>query len=690
VGTTTQSVWPYSVKLDDGAITAEYGANWTGAYSLLTELVAANIGNISAYAAAADMARDFILNVPMQTLLDPWGNMEGNWTDGHADNPVNSNRYKSNMSKSNMALYILAHPEFDPNWQTDLPNMIQWTETWFVDRTIADEPATFYGANIVGEQDGFNYKMTYQTARYAAECALWYRESGDPAYLEKAYRALNFVTYCSDANGRATESPFSTWISTWWSDNYGEGPRMFYQVFAAMPEWAPAGENHVLYSEDVVHDVTYATDHVGYAAASGEGTEYLRVNFLPDSITINGTPLSLRSDQSAEGYTLRSLGGGDYALTIRHMGAVATPAVVSIGRGGGELIINGATLRIDYANAISSSTSVTVRNNGTLDLGGNPQTVAALTMESGSVVNGTLDTSSYIIYGGTITATIGPGSIVKQTAADATVSTPINATSLSVEDGQLSVPSVTVDSLSIGAAAYIISGGTITETLGPGLIIKRTADSAIVTTPIHAVCLCVEEGQLWVPSVTVDRLSIGRAVAHVTGTDTRRNDSAVATTATAASATTAAAIDPVAAPTISLAPVAEDVLRIASTESILGAFETDSASSPQITVLATRESSTEPSASAAHLIVRVAPIFETARLDRPTLRLAIEQPASRNAVRRNLRALDVALADEASYLSESPNLLTGRPAARRHSTEKAEPGWRENLADLFAGRETSS
>ncbi len=171
VGTATQSVWPYRVKLDSGAVTAEYGANWAGAYSLLTQLAAANIGNVAAYTAAAGKVRDFILNYPMQTLLDPTGNMAGNWTDGHSDTPINSNTYKSNTTNSNMALYMLDHPEFDPNWQTDLPEMIQWTETWFVTRTTGGEPATSYGANIVGEQDDFNYKLEYQTARYAAECA---------------------------------------------------------------------------------------------------------------------------------------------------------------------------------------------------------------------------------------------------------------------------------------------------------------------------------------------------------------------------------------------------------------------------------------------------------------------------------------------------------------------------------------
>ena len=149
VGTATQSVWPYRVRLDTGAITAQYGANWIGSYALLDELITAGLGNTSAYAPARTKARDFILNFPMQT---------GYWTDGHSDNPVNSNTYKSNLSKSNTALYMYDHPEFDPNWQTHLPMLIQWTVDNFVTRTTGGEPATAYGADIVGEQDGFLYQ----------------------------------------------------------------------------------------------------------------------------------------------------------------------------------------------------------------------------------------------------------------------------------------------------------------------------------------------------------------------------------------------------------------------------------------------------------------------------------------------------------------------------------------------------
>jgi len=309
-GSATQSPWPYRVVLNTGKIIAEYGANWAGCYTLLDNLINANLGNVAAYRNACKKVKDFILQYPMKT---------GYWTDGHTDADVNSNTYKSNMSASNMALYILDHPEFDPAWKSDLPMLIKWTEDNFIFRSAPGEPASQWGANIVGEQDSFMYKMDYQTARYAAECARWYTVSGDEAYKEKAYRSLNWVTYCNDSNGMANESPLSKDISNWWSDCYGEGPRMFYHALAAVPEWAPPGENHILYSKGVLKNVSYQNKKIQYTATDKAGIDHLRLAFKPYKITLNGTEIFMQPGINKQGYSLKDLQHGDYAVSIRRM-----------------------------------------------------------------------------------------------------------------------------------------------------------------------------------------------------------------------------------------------------------------------------------------------------------------------------------------------------------------------------------
>ncbi len=294
--------------MSDGRVTAEYGANWMGSYSLLDNLVHAKLGNVAAYRSALTKARNFILQFPMKT---------GYWTDGHTDTDVNSFTYKSNMSASNEVLYLLDHPDFDPDYKSDIPKLIQWTETNFVQHSAPGEPSRQWGANIVGEQDGFLPKMDYQTARYGAECAGWYAISGDTSYREKAYRALNWVTYCSDSGGMAFESPLSHGVTSWWSDCYGEGPRMFYQAFAAIPEWAPPGENHILYSRNLLREVVYGKNKISYVSTEPDGVEFLRLSFKPSVVKLNGKTVSQASYPENEFYIVKPLGGGDYAITIR-------------------------------------------------------------------------------------------------------------------------------------------------------------------------------------------------------------------------------------------------------------------------------------------------------------------------------------------------------------------------------------
>jgi hypothetical protein len=308
-GNKDQSVWPYRVVMDSGRVTAPYGANWTGCYMLLESLIRANLGNVEAYRDARDKARNFILAYPMKT---------GYWTDGHTDTDVKSNTYKSNLSASNTTLCLFDYPELDPDWERDIPKLIKWTEDNFIFRTAPGEPSTMWGANIVGEQDSFNFKMDYQTARYAAECARWYAVSGDESYKEKAYRSLNWVTYCNDSAGMAFESPVSKGILSWWSDCYGECPRMFYHAFAAVPEWAPPHEDHILYSAGILSGVQYSEKLVKYTAATDNGVEYLRLSFKPDRVTINGKEIHAVKIPEPEAFLLKKLGKGDYALTIKH------------------------------------------------------------------------------------------------------------------------------------------------------------------------------------------------------------------------------------------------------------------------------------------------------------------------------------------------------------------------------------
>jgi hypothetical protein len=84
-----------------------------------------------------------------------------------------------------------------------------------------------------------------------------------------------------------------------------------------MPELAPKRQNHLLGSSSVVQSVAYSRGAVTYRTFDADSTEVLRLRFRPRGVTA-GAALAERPDLTAEGYVLQPLGGGDYAIRIRH------------------------------------------------------------------------------------------------------------------------------------------------------------------------------------------------------------------------------------------------------------------------------------------------------------------------------------------------------------------------------------
>ncbi len=86
---------------------------------------------------------------------------------------------------------------------------------------------------------------------------------------------------------------------------------------AAMPELAPKRQNHLLGSSSVVQSVAYSRGRIAYRTFDAAGTEVLRLRFRPRGVTA-GAALPRRDDLAAEGYLIEPLGGGDFAVRIRH------------------------------------------------------------------------------------------------------------------------------------------------------------------------------------------------------------------------------------------------------------------------------------------------------------------------------------------------------------------------------------
>jgi Concanavalin A-like lectin/glucanases superfamily/Bacterial Ig domain len=307
VGTISQSPWPYRVNAHTGVVREDYCGDVIGPITLLDNLIASGLGDTAAYRAARTTAWNWMMAFPMQNNV---------WTQYFEDSPienpynVNINNYDAIMT----ARYLLMHPEFDPSWETHVRALIAWDENKF--------GQTSFGAMAIKEQLHFSFIMGSHTSRYASVNALLYEKTGDLTAKEKAYRSFNWATYMAKTTGVVIDGPDVN--NQWFTDGYGDYVRHFVTGMAAVPEWSPFNQTHLLRTSSVIKNISYGTNSVNYTTFDGTATEVLHVNFNPVTITANGVPLPQRSDLSQPGWTLDV---NTKALRIYHVGA--TQIVIS-------------------------------------------------------------------------------------------------------------------------------------------------------------------------------------------------------------------------------------------------------------------------------------------------------------------------------------------------------------------------
>jgi hypothetical protein len=287
---------------------------------LFDELQRQGLGDLSAYARARDLALQWLVRVPM--THDAWsGYFED--VDIHADPMENPNQY----SALSVARWLMSHRDADPRWRAHVAHLLSWTVEKF-GRDTARERGVQWGATVMSEQHDDTAKMASHTARYGATMALWYEATGDRAARDQAARSLNWATYACRDDGivAVSQDPTEGW---WFSDGYGDYIRHFLVAMAAVPDWAPRNEDHLLRSTSLVTRVDYGPARVAWTTFDSGATETLRLTFTPTRVTAAGRVIPRRIDLDAEGFTEHPLDSGGSLVRVRHVG-------------GGEVVVTGS------------------------------------------------------------------------------------------------------------------------------------------------------------------------------------------------------------------------------------------------------------------------------------------------------------------------------------------------------------
>jgi len=309
-GDENNSPWPYRCHARDGSLKNgkemfPYSANVVEPIMLLDELIRLDQGNIASYKKVREGAWNWLMKYPMRNNV---------WV-GYFEDVQGSMDNMNQVIPLEFARYVLLHPEKDPEWREHARQLIDWVKT-----TPKWPKYMVHGAMVTTEQGSGkefccnlpNQCCDSHSSRLAPVEALYYAKTGDIAYKQAAYRSYNWVTYFQGLPA-AAHAPFST--QWWFTDEFADGPRRMMDAFWAIPEWAPADESHLLGSLSVVTKIAYGTGSVTYSTFDADSTDVLRLNFVPDSISVGGRPISRRDDLQREGYTFDEK---TRTLSIRH------------------------------------------------------------------------------------------------------------------------------------------------------------------------------------------------------------------------------------------------------------------------------------------------------------------------------------------------------------------------------------
>jgi hypothetical protein len=325
-GDDRHSPWPFRVYAETNVVREEYSSNVIGAIELFDALVRLSLGDGEAYVRARALAFDWLMRVPM--TRDTWS---GYFEDiGIQTDPgANPNQY----SALRTARWLMDHPDADAAWRTHVAHLVAWAVDVF-GRDTATERGTQWGATVMSEQGADMAKMGSHTARLGATLAQWSAATNDAAARDRAARSLNWATYACGEDGVVAvgENKDEGW---WFSDGYADYVRQFLRAMGAQPQWAPAGESHIVRSTSIVAKVAYEPEAVTWTTFDDDAVETLRLPYRPWRVRVEGQDLPRRTSLDAgDGYSTAPLPSGDVLVRIRHR--ARGPVTVSsrrLGRG---------------------------------------------------------------------------------------------------------------------------------------------------------------------------------------------------------------------------------------------------------------------------------------------------------------------------------------------------------------------
>lgn len=245
-----------------------YTTNYSATLELFEALREMHVGDTTSYKKAFDIILNWMKKYPLQN--NKWGPF-------FEDIPGFSN---TQINAITFAQYMMHYQQYFPQWKTQVKNIFDW-----VHQTLGNKTWEKYGVVVTNEQTVYQVPGNSHSSRQACAEIQYASLTGDTSYVTNALRELNWATYMVNNDGRNQYPNDENWLT----DGYGDYARHFLRAMAAMPQFAPSDEDHLLSSTSVVQGVNYG-EKINYITYDTKGSEVFRLKSKPSNVLFGDKP----------------------------------------------------------------------------------------------------------------------------------------------------------------------------------------------------------------------------------------------------------------------------------------------------------------------------------------------------------------------------------------------------------------
>ncbi|MEJ7587170.1 MAG: hypothetical protein WKI04_06380 [Ferruginibacter sp.] len=285
-----------------------YTTNWSGTMELFLELEKLNAGNVQAYKKGFDHLLQWMKSYPLKN--NRWGPFFEDIV-GWSDTQVNAITF---------AQFMMNYPQYFPEWRKEVKQIFDW-----VYLKLGNDKWKQYGVTLINEQTAYRVPGNSHSSRQASAELQFMALTGDRSRADHAIRQLNWATYMVDVDGKNRYMEDENWLT----DGYGDFVRHYLRSMAAMPELAPATQDHLLSTTSVVQHIFYKGQMGKYYYAMSKDTQNIQLQYIvydeagTEQLRLLKKPLGVlfddkkaAEDNREEGYEWKALSKGGI-LTVR-------------------------------------------------------------------------------------------------------------------------------------------------------------------------------------------------------------------------------------------------------------------------------------------------------------------------------------------------------------------------------------